>query len=71
MASATEPTGTVLAARLAERLAETRQRTLALVEHIDDARLQRQHDPLMSPLVWDLAHIAAYADLWLSRRTHA
>ncbi|MGK2938909.1 MAG: ergothioneine biosynthesis protein EgtB [Solirubrobacteraceae bacterium] len=59
--------GSATGARLAERLRETRRRTLALVAPIDDVRLQRQHDPLMSPLVWDLAHIAAYADLWLSR----
>lgn len=50
-----------------ERLRQTRARTLALVASLDDDRLTRQHDPLMSPLVWDLAHIAAYADLWLSR----
>ena len=32
------------------------------------ADLERQIDPLMSPLVWDLAHIAAYEDLWLVHR---
>lgn len=68
MTSATAATGpTTTGAELAARLRETRARTLALVAGIDDERLQRQHDPLMSPLVWDLAHIAAYADLWLSR----
>lgn len=67
MSSVTTSAGSTTGARLAERLEETRRRTLALVAPIDDARLQRQHDPLMSPLVWDLAHIAAYADLWLSR----
>ncbi len=30
--------------------------------------LNRVHDPLMSPLVWDLGHIAAFEDLWLARR---
>jgi iron(II)-dependent oxidoreductase len=49
-------------------LQETRERTLALVAHLDAADLERQVDPLMSPLVWDLAHIAAYEDLWLSHR---
>ncbi len=67
MSSVTTSPGSATGARLAERLQETRRRTLALVASIDDVRLQRQHDPLMSPLVWDLAHIAAYADLWLSR----
>ena len=27
----------------------------------------RQHSPLMSPLVWDLAHIGNYEDQWLLR----
>ena len=27
----------------------------------------RQHSPLMSPLVWDLAHIGNYEELWLLR----
>src|SRR5215218_9846493 len=45
-----------------------RDRTLALVGHLSPADLERQVDPLMSPLVWDLAHIAAYEDLWLVHR---
>src|ERR671937_2469471 len=53
---------------IADALAQTRDRTLALVAHLDDAELERQVDPIMSPLVWDLAHIAAYEDLWLIHR---
>src|SRR3954466_5700798 len=53
------------AARL---LVRVRARTLALVEHLASADLERVLDPLMSPLVWDLAHIAAYEDLWLCHR---
>ena len=33
----------------------------------DDAELRRQYDPLMSPLVWDLAHIGQQEELWLLR----
>jgi len=33
----------------------------------DDAELFRQHDPLMSPLIWDLAHIGQQEELWLLR----
>src|SRR5205807_682469 len=40
-------------------LEETRERTLALVAALDDRELARVHSPLMSPLVWDLGHIAA------------
>jgi gamma-glutamyl hercynylcysteine S-oxide synthase len=52
-----------------ELLTEARQRTLALVENVSDEDLDRVHDPLMSPLVWDLGHIAAFEDLWLAQRT--
>jgi iron(II)-dependent oxidoreductase len=48
-------------------LAEARERTLRLIEGVSEADLERVHDPLMSPLVWDLAHIAAFEDLWVSR----
>jgi gamma-glutamyl hercynylcysteine S-oxide synthase len=45
-----------------------RRRTLDLVGHLSPAELERQIDPIMSPLVWDLGHIAAYEDLWLVHR---
>ncbi len=51
-----------------EALSDTRARTLALVAHLDDETLERVHSPLMSPLVWDLGHIAAFEDLWLAHR---
>jgi iron(II)-dependent oxidoreductase len=49
-------------------LRDVRDKTLALVAHLDDATLERTLSPIMSPLVWDLAHIAAYEDLWLAHR---
>jgi iron(II)-dependent oxidoreductase len=55
-------------ATLVEDLAAVRQRTLDLVSHLDRADLERQIAPIMSPLVWDLGHIAAYEDLWLVHR---
>jgi DinB family protein len=48
-------------------LAEARERTLRLVDRVSDSDLNAVHDPLMSPLVWDLGHIAAFEDLWGSR----
>jgi iron(II)-dependent oxidoreductase len=56
------------AATLVEDLATVRRRTLALVGHLPTADLERQIAPIMSPLVWDLGHIAAYEDLWLVHR---
>ncbi|HEU0190554.1 MAG TPA: ergothioneine biosynthesis protein EgtB [Mycobacterium sp.] len=51
---------------LARDLARARDRTLALTD-FDDAELRRQYSPLMSPLVWDLAHIGQQEELWLLR----
>jgi gamma-glutamyl hercynylcysteine S-oxide synthase len=53
---------------LVEALEEARERTLALVAPLSDADVETAHSELMSPLVWDLAHIAAYEDLWLVHR---
>ena len=54
--------------RYRDALAEARERTLSLVEPVATDDLDRVHDPLMSPLVWDLGHIAAFEDLWLGQR---
>src|SRR6195952_6164952 len=50
----------------ARGLERSRARTAALTD-VDDGELTRQHSPLMSPLVWDLAHIGQQEDLWLLR----
>jgi iron(II)-dependent oxidoreductase len=51
-----------------EGLAAAREATLALVATLDSEQLERVHSPIMSPLVWDLGHIAAYEDLWIGHR---
>jgi len=40
---------------------------VALLEPLDDEQLTRQVSPLQSPLVWDLAHIGYFEELWLLR----
>ena len=57
-----------LKADLAAGLASARARTLALLEPVPDEDLVEQHSTLMSPLVWDLAHIGFFEELWLVRR---
>ena len=52
---------------IAGNLLTARERTRLLTESVDDTDLVRQHSPLMSPLVWDLAHIANQEELWLLR----
>src|SRR3954447_21941480 len=47
---------------------EVRERTFALVAHLDEERLTAVLNPIMSPLAWDLGHMAAYEDLWLNQR---
>src|SRR3954453_17907164 len=55
-------------AETVDAMEQVRRRTLDLVGHLSAAELERQDDPIMSPLVWALAHIAAYEDLWLVHR---
>jgi iron(II)-dependent oxidoreductase len=47
-------------------LERARTRTLELTD-LDEPVLLAQHDPLMSPLVWDLAHVGQQEELWLLR----
>lgn len=65
--TATDPTAATDTAALAAALDEARRRTLGLVDDLDEADLLRQHSPLMSPLVWDLAHVGNYEEQWLVR----
>ncbi|MFT4049028.1 MAG: SUMF1/EgtB/PvdO family nonheme iron enzyme [Solirubrobacterales bacterium] len=46
-------------------LADARDRTLALVAGLSDDDLARVVDPLLSPLLWDLGHIANFEQRWL------
>ncbi|MEV5667992.1 ergothioneine biosynthesis protein EgtB [Streptomyces sp. NPDC052503] len=48
-------------------LLTARERTALLTDSVDDHELTAQHSPLMSPLVWDLAHIGNQEELWLLR----
>ena len=41
---------------------------MRLVEHLDEERRNAVLSPIMSPLSWDLGHVAAYEDLWLNHR---
>jgi iron(II)-dependent oxidoreductase len=52
--------------QVARGLESARARTSALTA-FPDAELTRQHSRLMSPLVWDLAHVGQQEDLWLLR----
>ena len=64
MTTSMSPSATHDAIRAA--LDETRARTLQLISPLSAEDLARQHDALMSPIVWDLAHIAHFENLWLT-----
>jgi iron(II)-dependent oxidoreductase len=49
-----------LSQRIADRLAEARERTLFLVEPLTDDELNTVYSPILSPLAWDLGHIANF-----------
>src|SRR6266850_2467677 len=53
--------------RIARELLEARARTFLLTAPLTDEELRAQHDPLMSPILWDLGHIAHFEELWLTR----
>jgi len=53
---------------LVEKLTEARERTRWLLETVSDEDLYRQHDAIMSPLIWDYGHIGNYEELWLLKR---
>ena len=52
---------------LVAALDDARRRFRGILEPFDEPVLRRQHDVLMSPLLWDLAHVANYEDIWLVR----
>lgn len=48
-------------------LTRVRARTRSLVDDVSNEDQLAQHSPIMSPLVWDLAHVGNYEELWLLR----
>src|SRR3974390_3316325 len=56
------------AERMLAAMERAHKQTLPVVSGCSEDQLRRVHSPIMSPLVWDLAHIAAYEDLWIAHR---
>ncbi|MFE6887502.1 ergothioneine biosynthesis protein EgtB [Streptomyces sp. NPDC057694] len=53
--------------RAVDALETARLRTTLLTSCVEEPELTAQHSPLMSPLVWDLAHIGNQEEQWLLR----
>ncbi|OIK23760.1 ergothioneine biosynthesis protein EgtB [Streptomyces malaysiense] len=66
-ATTAEPDTEALRERALASLTTARDRTTLLTTCVDEPDLTAQHSPLMSPLVWDLAHIGNQEELWLLR----
>ena len=58
-------TSTLERRALRDLFREARDRTLELVAPLSDADVTLQHSRLMSPIVWDLGHIAHFEEVWL------
>jgi iron(II)-dependent oxidoreductase len=52
---------------IASLLTDARDRTLLLISGLSDEDLHQQHDSLMSPIIWDVGHIAHFEELWLTQ----
>jgi iron(II)-dependent oxidoreductase len=62
-AGAASATGTWIV----EALREARQRTLSLVEDLDDAQLMGPRLPIVNPLLWEIGHVAWFQEKWVLR----
>ncbi|WP_426734442.1 ergothioneine biosynthesis protein EgtB [Myxococcus faecalis] len=69
--STTAPTGDgtrpAWKARAWAQLEAARARVLRMLAGLPERVLMNQHSPLMSPLIWDVAHVANYEEQWLLR----
>jgi gamma-glutamyl hercynylcysteine S-oxide synthase len=66
--STTTPDPKLLRQRLERDLGSVRGRLDQLVGPLDDDAMHRQHDRIMSPLVWDVGHVGNFEELWLLRQ---
>lgn len=55
-------------ATVTDLLTRVRDRTLLLLSTLTEADARTQHDALMSPIVWDLGHVAGFERLWLQEQ---
>ena len=55
---------------LVGQLEEARERTRLLLEPVSEEDLAVQHDPVMSPLIWDYGHSGNYEELWRLQKAH-
>jgi iron(II)-dependent oxidoreductase len=54
-------------ALLAEWVRDARQRTLDLIADLSDEQLRGPHLPIVNPLLWEIGHLAWFAEHWILR----
>lgn len=68
------PTGEAMATEFtgsgADALLDARARTLALVEDLDDDRLCVPMLDTINPILWEIGHVASFAEFWTLRHLH-
>jgi iron(II)-dependent oxidoreductase len=52
-----------------EALLQVRGRLLAMIEDLSDAQLRVQPNPIMNPFLWEIGHVAWFAERFLLRGT--
>lgn len=50
-------------------LLDARERTLALVEDLDDQQLMGPRLPIVNPLLWEIGHVAWFQEFWVLRES--
>jgi len=59
-----------LLSQLFEALAEARERTLELVEDLNDIQLMGPRLSIINPLRWEIGHVAWFQEYWALRHLH-
>lgn len=54
-------------AALANQLQDAHQRSLALIDNLDDSQLMGPKLPIINPLLWEIGHAAYFYELWVLR----
>jgi iron(II)-dependent oxidoreductase len=49
---------------IADMFSKAREHTMNLIAPVSAEDLYRQHDKLMSPIIWDVGHIGNFEELW-------
>lgn len=60
----TTPSGTIDVKNYLKIMDEVRKRTFKLVAPLSEEAITTQYNDLMSPLIWDLGHVANFEEIW-------